>query len=187
MFSSYKKWSNKYSATGLKGFTLLELLIVISIIAILSVALILVLNPAEALKKSRDTNRISDVNTIKTALGIYLTSTTTPWLGGATADTSCGTIKSSTTTLVTLVDGTGWIPVNLLSLTGGAPISNLPNDPLNTGIYGYWYKCNSANKTFEVSAVLESSAYGPGGADDKSAKDGGNESGRYEVGTDLTL
>lgn len=63
------------------GFTLLELLIVISIIAILSVALVLVLNPAEALKKSRDAQRISDLNTMKTALGIYLTSTSTPYLG----------------------------------------------------------------------------------------------------------
>jgi len=72
-----------------KGFTLLELLIVISIIAILSVALVLVLNPAEALKKSRDAQRISDLSTMKTALGLYLTSTSTPYLGGVAANTSC--------------------------------------------------------------------------------------------------
>ncbi len=67
------------------GFTLLELLIVVSIIAILSVALVLVLNPAEALKKTRDSNRISDLSTMKTALGLYLTSTTTPQLGADAA------------------------------------------------------------------------------------------------------
>ena len=66
---------------GEKGFTLLELLIVVGIIAILSVALILVLNPAETLKKSRDAQRISDLATMKTALGLYVTSTTTPYLG----------------------------------------------------------------------------------------------------------
>lgn len=71
------------------GFTLLELLIVISIIAILSVALVLVLNPAEALKKSRDAQRISDLSTMKTALGLYLTSTTTPHLGGNASDATC--------------------------------------------------------------------------------------------------
>lgn len=64
------------------GFTLLELLIVVSIIAILSVALVLVLNPAEALKKSRDAQRMSDLGTIKTALGLMLTSTSTPSLDG---------------------------------------------------------------------------------------------------------
>lgn len=71
------------------GFTLLELLIVISIIAILSVALVFILNPAETLKKSRDAQRISDLSTLKTALGLYLTSTTTPYLGSLTANTAC--------------------------------------------------------------------------------------------------
>ncbi len=64
-----------------KGFTLLELLIVVSIIAILSVALVIVLNPAETLRKTRDTTRIADLNTMKTALGLYMTSTSTPFLG----------------------------------------------------------------------------------------------------------
>jgi prepilin-type N-terminal cleavage/methylation domain-containing protein len=68
------------------GFSLLELLIVIAIIAILSVALVIVLNPAETLKKSRDAQRISDLSTLKTAIGLYLTSITSPTLG-STDDT----------------------------------------------------------------------------------------------------
>lgn len=143
-----------------KGFTLLELLIVISIIAILSVALVLVLNPAEALKKSRDAQRISDLSTMKTALGLYLTSTSTPYLGGVSANTICkanvaaataniaysliSTTDISDTTLdggtgvlavqsssPSLTDGTGWIPVAFDTLIGGSPISNLPLDPVN--------------------------------------------------------
>jgi prepilin-type N-terminal cleavage/methylation domain-containing protein len=62
------------------GFTLLELLIVISIIAILSIALVFMLNPAETLKKGRDAQRISDLKTVKTALGIMLTASSTPSL-----------------------------------------------------------------------------------------------------------
>lgn len=72
-----------------EGFTLLELLIVISIIAILSVALVFILNPAETLKKSRDAQRISDLSTLKSAIGLYLTSTTTPYLGGLTSNAAC--------------------------------------------------------------------------------------------------
>lgn len=68
------------------GFTLLELLIVIAIIAILSVALVIVLNPAETLKKARDAQRISDLSTIKTAMGLYMTSVANPILGGASND-----------------------------------------------------------------------------------------------------
>lgn len=78
------------------GFTLLELLIVISIIAILSVALIFVINPAETLRKSRDAQRMSDLSTMKTALALYLTSTTTPYLGGNATNATCRTSASST-------------------------------------------------------------------------------------------
>lgn len=66
-----------------KGFTLLELLIVIAILAILSVTLVLVLNPAESLRKSRDTQRMSDLLTLKTALGLYMTTISTPDLDAA--------------------------------------------------------------------------------------------------------
>ncbi len=86
------------------GFTLLELLIVISIIAILSVALVLVLDPAETLKKSRDSQRLSDLSTMKTAIALYLTSTTTPYLGAATAgalnNTNCKATPSAATAKV---------------------------------------------------------------------------------------
>lgn len=80
------------------GFTLLELLIVISIIAILSVALVVVLDPAETLRKSRDAQRISDMTSMKTALGLYLTSTTTPQLAG-TSNTACKTTPASAYTV----------------------------------------------------------------------------------------
>ena len=72
-----------------QGFTLLELLIVIAIIAILSVILVLVLDPSETLKKSRDSQRMSDLSTLKTALGLYSTSVTAPYMGGAASNTAC--------------------------------------------------------------------------------------------------
>lgn len=214
------------------GFTLLELLIVISIIAILSVALVLVLNPAEALRKSRDAQRISDLNTMKTALGLYLTSTTTPYLGGVASNSTCkptpttafgaaGTYKiwyslsgaaavtdatldasTATTPAVTsatpsLTDGTGWIPVNFDTLTGGSPISNIPVDPVNafgTGdsassvsnaTLAYRYACSQSPLSFEISSVLESTAYTS--TDNKLTSDGGSSNSYYEVGTNLKI
>ncbi|MFZ4631695.1 MAG: type II secretion system protein [Patescibacteria group bacterium] len=79
-----------------QGFTLLELLIVIAIIAVLSVILILVLDPSETLKKSRDSQRMSDLATIKTALGLYSTSTTTPLMAGASNVACKGTASLAT-------------------------------------------------------------------------------------------
>ena len=43
-----------------KGFTLVELLIVIGIVAILATIVVLVINPVELLKESRDSRRLSD-------------------------------------------------------------------------------------------------------------------------------
>jgi len=81
------------------GFTLLELLIVIAIISILAVILILVLNPAESLKKSRDTQRISDLNTLKTSLGIYLSTVNAPDLDAGIAG-HCFTVPSNTNAVI---------------------------------------------------------------------------------------
>lgn len=83
-----KSWQDK-TRIQKKGFTLLELLIVIAIIAALSVILVIVLNPAETLKKSRDTQRMSDMASLKTALGIYTTSKTPVYLAGASSNAGC--------------------------------------------------------------------------------------------------
>lgn len=137
-----------------KGFTLLELLIVIAILAILSVALVLILNPAETLRKSRDSQRMSDLATMKTAIGLYLTTVTTPVLDGGTntlciggtgndtifySGTVTGGLEIGTTgfwlgsTTGTGVKGNdGWLPVDLGAISGGSPISNLPVDPINS-------------------------------------------------------
>jgi len=71
-----------------KGFTLIELLVVIAIIAILSVVVVLTLNPAEMLRRSRDSNRASDLSIIKTAISLYLADVSTTAMG-ATATPTC--------------------------------------------------------------------------------------------------
>lgn len=74
-----------------QGFTLLELLIVITIIVVLSVLVIIVLNPVETLRKSRDAQRISDLSALKRVIGIYSTGTSTPFLAGASSNDNCKT------------------------------------------------------------------------------------------------
>ncbi len=113
------------------GFTLLELLIVIAIIAILSVALVIVLNPAETLKKSRDAQRISDLSTLKTAIGLYLTSTASPQLDGTTGTANAACKATVTTgsggTLATVAwttSGKIWYSLP----TSSKPIANITLD-----------------------------------------------------------
>ncbi|KKT36215.1 MAG: hypothetical protein UW25_C0011G0013 [Candidatus Nomurabacteria bacterium GW2011_GWB1_44_12] len=88
------QWSH---VKGSSGFTLLELLIVIAIIAILSIALVFMLNPAETLKKARDAQRISDLKSVKTALGIMLTASSTPKLDSGSAICTTNTTGGSQT------------------------------------------------------------------------------------------
>ena len=67
-----------------KGFTLLELLIVIGILAILATVIIVAINPAELLRRARDSQRLSDLASITSAISFYLTEASSPTLGTAT-------------------------------------------------------------------------------------------------------
>ncbi len=54
------------------GFTLIEILIVIGIIAILAAIVLVAVNPAEQFKKANDAQRASNVNAILNAVGQYI-------------------------------------------------------------------------------------------------------------------
>lgn len=58
-----------------KGFTLLELLIVIGILAILSTTVVLVINPVELIKRAHDAQTLSDLNTLNRTLSFFITET----------------------------------------------------------------------------------------------------------------
>ena len=179
-----------------KGFTLLELLIVIGILAILSTTMLLVINPAEMLRKARDSQRISDLNNLKSAISLYLTDVSSPNIGTSTwaythlsgaaiaCESTHTTYSSSTSQVIT---GTGWIPINFASISGGSPISAEPIDPISSAspkaLY-YTYLPYSDN-TFELIANMESTYYSNGGSGDVESKDGGSHAYLYEVGTKL--
>jgi type IV pilus assembly protein PilA len=54
------------------GFTLIEILIVIGIIAILAAIVLVAVNPAEQFRKAGDAQRASNVNAILNAVGQYM-------------------------------------------------------------------------------------------------------------------
>jgi prepilin-type N-terminal cleavage/methylation domain-containing protein len=191
--------------TQKKGFTLIELLIVIGILAVLATVTVLVLNPAELFRQARDSQRLSDLGSIKGALGLYITTVSSPSLSGGTI--TCGTnfgasvaAASSTFTAsltqgnsgaaaIYKTDGTGWVSVDLADMPGGSPLSVLPRDPRNeaggtpaTNLY-YTYACDSTSPSFLLKAKMESSRYANGGADDVESTDGGPDITRYETGT----
>jgi hypothetical protein len=127
-------------------------------------------------EEGRDANRISDMATLKSSLSLYLADVPDPVLCKA------GTIYSSDKG-TTATDGTGWLPVNLQSVSSGSPISRLPQDPVNKGSHVYRYSCDPSTLTFELDTDVESSRYGYAGSGDVESTDGGNDTKLYEVGT----
>ncbi|HOV88528.1 MAG TPA: type II secretion system protein [Candidatus Paceibacterota bacterium] len=184
-----------------KGFTLIELLVVIAILAVLMSVVVVTINPAEMLKKTRDTKRISDLDALRTAINLYVTD------GLSFATTGCATCVPG----VPLISGctsynattsqsisNGWIGFNLGNISSGSPLSALPIDPkpsTNTGNtpngwHAYILKTNITSSTFKLMANMESTYYSnttPASAGDVESTDGGTLPDVYEVGSDVNL
>jgi len=99
-----------------KGFTLLEILIVIGIIAILATVVLIALNPARQFAQARNSQRVSNVNTILNGIGQYI------------ADNK-GEIPSEITTASTSIS------VGLCGKLMPTYIASLPSDP-NSALKG---------------------------------------------------
>ena len=160
------------------AFTLIELLVVIAIIAILSVVIILSLNPAELLRQSRDANRLSDLATLNSAIGLYTTDQASAAgfsLGNASSvyvslpdsSSTCGTwslpalptgysYACSSSTSSRNINSTGWLPVNFSLMSSGSPFGNLPVDAVNQSSSGLYYTYSTNGTQFIATAVPES-------------------------------
>ncbi|MBI5732597.1 type II secretion system protein [Candidatus Jorgensenbacteria bacterium] len=183
-----------------RGFTLIELLVVIAILVVLSTAVVLVLNPVELIKQSRDAVRISDLAAIKSAIALFAVDLTNPTALQWQASTTCTVSnffpdtfpRSCIFVSSTAVDGTGWVRVAFDAISSKSPLSRLPLDPLNTvagcsdndGCYYAWAASTTVG-VYEIDANMESNKYSEGGLADVESKDEGSMENWYEVGTKL--
>ncbi len=196
MSTNYTNNTNKKRSS----FTLIELLVVLALVAILSVVVVLTLNPAELIKQARDSNRLSDLSTINTALNLFSVDVASGFMGTSTivyvsipdnASSTCGSLglptlptgwnyNCVTTANLRNTDGTGWIPVNFQRISSNSPISQLPIDPQNTTSTKYYTYVTGGS--WKVMATPESEKYTA-----TAGTDGGTNIGQFEVGNNMSL
>ena len=198
-----------------KGFTLIELLVVIAIIAILAIVVVLTLNPAQLLAQGRDSNRVSDMSTLNSAISLYNTdqggntgysvgSVNTVYVSlpdpnaTTTAGSNCSSLGLPTlpstytyhcaaSSTYRNINGLGWMPINFASTTTGTPLGSLPIDPTNNSSSRLYYTYVTNVIQFETTAQMESQKYQAGGSSDQISGDGGPLATVYEKGSQLGL
>lgn len=147
-----------------RGFTLLEVLLVVAVIAILAGIVIIAINPAKQLGDSRNAQRSSDVTTILNAVHQYSLDNngTLPLVGSRTgavviptAPTAAAEICNSTTSTCT-----GLVDLAVLE-TNSKYLGTIPKDPqapngctAGCGANGTGYKIQKdANGRLTVTAM----------------------------------
>jgi prepilin-type N-terminal cleavage/methylation domain-containing protein len=125
-----------------RGFTLIEILIVVAIIAILASIVIVGLGPAQ--QSGRDARRISDLQSIRTALQLYYGKCGF-YPGGAISGGACPT---------------SWVNVDFVTMSSEIAgtannfgVSVIPDDP-TVGKH-YYYSSFSGGTTYTLGTQLE--------------------------------
>ena len=122
------------------GFTLVELLVTISVISVLTGMMLRVINIEDLNRKSRDSQRMSDAKKIQTALELYYVD-------------KRAYVKSSTTGAAEIaIDGSA---SDLLTpaLVNGQYIDKMPTDPKKASGLNYLY--SSDGTTYKLRIPLE--------------------------------
>ncbi len=123
------------------GFTLIEILIVIAIIAILASAVLVGLGPTQ--QAGRDARRLSDLRQVQNGLELYF-SKCGYYPGPAVAGTCAGTAWSATSKWADMVT----------TLMGSAiGVSTVPGDP--SAGHTYYYGTTNGGASYIIAATLE--------------------------------
>jgi len=189
----------------LTGFTLIELLIVTTLLAVLGAVVVVVLNPAEMFRQSRDSQRLVDLNQLNKVLSfiqvdqpaLNFGSSSVVYVSIPDASSTCANLglptlpsgwsyACSNSTNYKKINGLGWVPVDFTLFSAGSPISKLPIDPVNATSTGEYYTY-TAGGSWHLTAFLTSDKYKMGGSTDKSSKDGGSYPELFEIGNNLSL
>lgn len=124
-----------------QGFTLIELMVTIAIIAIMSA--IVIANVSQARAKARDSKRVSDISQIRLAATLFFERCNV-YPAYPLNITDNGTIS-----------GTSYCPAGITLETY---LAKVPVDPTNTGSYVYKYAVSPTQDDYHIGALLETNS-----------------------------
>jgi prepilin-type N-terminal cleavage/methylation domain-containing protein len=121
-----------------KGFTLIEILVVIGIIAILAAVVIVAINPAKQFAQARNSQREAGVNSILNAIGQRMADNKGVFEGTFSTSNHCDQIPSAATPVTSTMGSSalGDASGNLGCLVP-TYIAALPTEPLGSGVTQY--------------------------------------------------
>jgi prepilin-type N-terminal cleavage/methylation domain-containing protein len=122
-----------------KGFTLIEILIVVAIIAILASVVLVGLGPTQ--QAGRDARRLSDLHETQTGLELYYNKC--GYYPGTSVATPCGAYVAANT----------WAAMSTAVTGAGLGVSAIPTDPSSNK--SYYYGTTVGGTSYIVAAVLE--------------------------------
>jgi type IV pilus assembly protein PilA len=130
-----------------QGFTLIEILVVIGMIAILATIVIIAINPARQFAQGRNSQRVSNVNTILNAIGQRIADNKGVFAGAFDSGNGTTTCPSLATSTVLDIESSGG--ADLSCLTPTYIPSGLPYDPSAAG--ANWNSASSYDTKYQVS------------------------------------
>ncbi len=120
------------------GFTLIEILIVVAIIAILASVVLVGLGPVQ--QSGRDARRLSDIRQVQNALELFYNKC--GYYPGTISGGACSTNAPAS-----------WANLGATLSGGGLGVSSIPSDPSSNRTYGYAY--NAGNTAYVLGTALE--------------------------------
>lgn len=188
------------------GFTTVELLVTVTIMAVLAILVIVAINPVDLLKQGRDSNRVAALNSINGALrfltenepGTFIGTSSVVYVSIPDTSSTCANLGLPTlpsgwtyncvlTASSTRVDGTGWIPVDFQAISAGSPISQLPIDSKNSTSTRNYFTYVASGNSWAMAFSPEAEKNKLGGTNNLTIKDGGQKASLFELGKDLSL
>lgn len=123
-----------------KGFTLIEILIVVAIIAILASVVLIGLGPTQ--QAGRDAKRLSDLREVQTGLELFYSKC--GYYPGTASGQACGSNA-------TVSD---WLDMSNALINAGIGLTQIPNDPAG-GSATYYYTSENGGSSYVLGAKLE--------------------------------